>query len=190
MPPCLAKWRKPAAGFSVVSDSNQLFCMQAKTQIGITGKARETLAKILEHVLQEEFRLSATTRDYRWNVTGPQLYSLHRLFDEQRRQLDFWLNKVLERARSIGFGGRAKVRKTEAPTATEGAQGVRLPPRTMVGDLLTRHEEMAHRLRDDIERLADPGTAELLRHIAEFHETSAWVLRMVNHGPSSAERAI
>jgi len=53
--------------------------------------------------------------------------------------------------------------------------------------LLARHEEMAHRLRDDIERLPDPGTADLLLRLAEFHETTAWMLRVVSHGPDSQE---
>jgi starvation-inducible DNA-binding protein len=162
--------------------------MQPKPTTGITGKARETLAKVLDHVLQDECSLSATTRHYRWNLTGPNLYSLHRLFDEQRRQLDFWLNKLLERTKSAGLPtlGLAKQLAATTPPAVANA-GV--PPSTMIGDLLARHEEMAHRLRDDIERLGDPATAELLTRLLEFHETTAWMLRMLHNGPGSDQAA-
>src|SRR4051794_25498771 len=115
--------------------------MQPKTKkTGITGKARETFAKIIDHVLRDECLLSATTRDYRGKVTGPNLYSLHRLFDEQRRQLDYWLAQVIEQAKAIGIGGSNDIEEAEqaARTATTSTAG--LPPRTMIGDLLARHE--------------------------------------------------
>lgn len=164
--------------------------MEPKPTGGITSKARETLAKILDHVLKDECSLSATTRAYRWSVTGPNLYSLNRLFDEQRRQLDYWLSQVGQLAKTVGFGARADLeevaRQVDAPPAEAAAS---LPPSTMIGDLLTRHEEMAHRLRADIERLGDPGTAQMLMRLVEFHETTAWMLRMLHDGPGSDQTA-
>lgn len=153
--------------------------MQSPKPSSITGKARESLAKIFDHVLRSEGSLSATTRDYRWSVTGPNLYSLHRLLDEQRRQLDYWLDRVMERARSAGI----PVPERRDATAPAGSAG--LPPRTMIGDLLGRHEAMARQLRDDIARLADPATAEVLTRLVEIHETTAWMLRML-HSDSGA----
>lgn len=166
--------------------------MQPKPQVGITGKARETLARILDHVWRDECSLSATTRQYRWSVTGPNLYSLHRLFDEQRRQLDYWLKQVGGVAKAAGFGTRETVGEPEGGAEAEpGPAGAResLPPSTMIGDLLARHEEMAQRLRQDIDRLGDPATADLLTRLVEFHETTAWMLRMLQNGPGSDRTA-
>lgn len=159
--------------------------MQGKTNSGITEKARDTIARVIEHVLEEECRLSATTRDYRWSVTGPQLYSLHRLFDEQRRQLDFWLGQIIERAKAIGFGGRTSVELSASEAEREKAAIATRPPEEMLGDLLHRHEAMAQQLRDELRQVPDPAMVELLRRTAEFHETSAWMLRMVNGGSGS-----
>jgi starvation-inducible DNA-binding protein len=158
--------------------------MQAMRPSGLTGKARETLARILDHVLADECSLSATTRDYRWSVTGPNLYSLHRLFDEQRRQLDYWLGQIFERTRAVGiavFGDLEKTSREGTPVVEHPG----LPPRSMIGDLLGRHEEMARRLRDELGGVADPATTDLLRHLLDFHETSAWMLRMLHDGPST-----
>lgn len=162
--------------------------MQPKPQVGLSGKARETLTRILDHVLRDECSLSATTRDYRWKLTGPNLYSLHRLFDEQRRQLDFWLDKVIERTKAAGISLRDRVVEREPPAAA-AASGPSLPPDTIISDLLARHEELAHRLHDDVTRLNDPVTAELLQRLAEFHETAAWMLRMLDHGPDTDRAA-
>jgi starvation-inducible DNA-binding protein len=158
--------------------------MASKTENGITAKARQTLVKILDHVLRDECSLSDTIRDYRWSVTGPNLYSLHRLFDEQRRQLDYWLEQVMERARSMGFGSRRSA-EAKLASAPERPALPGVPVRSMVGDLLARHENMADRLRHDIDKLRDPGLAELLMKLVEFHETTAWMLRVVNHGPDT-----
>jgi starvation-inducible DNA-binding protein len=160
--------------------------MQPRKKSGLTGKARETLANILDHVLRDECLLSATTRDYGWHLTGPHLYSLHRLFEEQRRQLDAWLEKIVAGARAAGFSNASAVRPSA--TACNEARPPTLGTPAMVLDLRARHEEMASRLRRDIARLTDPRATGLLTGLLEFHETTAWMLRMVQGGPEP-ERA-
>lgn len=156
-----------------------------KSPTSLTGKARETLAKILDHVLAEECSLSATTRDYRWNVSGPNFHSLHKLFDEQRRQLDEWLAQIFQRTRAVGVMEPAKIEELTRAAEEARTSGAGLPAQQMIDDLLARHEEMSRKLRDDVERLADPGTAELLQRVADFHDTTAWMLRMLLEGPDS-----
>jgi starvation-inducible DNA-binding protein len=155
-----------------------------KSKNGISAKARETLASIIDHVLRDECSLSATTRDYRWNVTGPNLYSLHRLFDDQRRQLDFWLEQVVQLAKSVGIGGKVAFEEL-ARGSLPATSGAGLAPSTMIGDLLARHEQMANRLREDIMELPHPAPADVFNRLLEFHETTAWMLRMLHDGPGS-----
>ena len=158
--------------------------MQPKPSIGVTGTTRDSLSKILDLVLKEEVFLLATMREYRVSVTGPNLYSLRRLFDEQRRQLDYWLDRVIERTKLIGGAKKAsELRKKKAEP--ELKVGTNVPARSMIGDLLSRHERMARRLREVIERLPDAATADLLLRLVEFHETTAWMLRVVHSGPDS-----
>lgn len=161
--------------------------MQSTPSLSLPGKAREALAKIIDHVLAEECSLSATTRDYRWNVTGPNFHSLHKLFDEQRRQLDQWLVQLFQRTRAAGIvSGDGMARMTRAAQAMVSS-GAGLPARQMIDDLLGRHEEMSRKLRESVEALADPGTAELLRRMADFHDTTAWMLRMLLQVPESGD---
>jgi starvation-inducible DNA-binding protein len=159
--------------------------MEPKRPTGITGKARETFARLLNHVLADECSLSATTRDYRWSVTGPNLYSLHRLFDEQRRQLDYWLGQIFERTRAAGMAMFGELEQTSraGPPVVEHPG---LAPQSMIGDLLARHEEMAKRLHTELAGIGDPVTTELLQHLVEFHETSAWMLRVLHERPAVA----
>lgn len=123
--------------------------------------------------------LSATTRDFRWKVTGPNFHSLHKLFDEQRRQLDDWLDQLMAPARAVGVRTET-VRPGETPPP-EARRA--MPAHQMIGELLTRHEAMARLLRRDIQVCGvgqgEQGTVELLRRLEEFHQTTAWMLRML-----------
>lgn len=136
------------------------------------------MAHLLNHVLADECRLSATTRDFRWKVTGPNFHSLHKLFDEQRRQIDGWLDQLVARTRAVGVAATA----ASVPVSRPAGEAF-LPASEMIGELLARHEAMARRLRSDVEAcgatLGDRSTAELLNRLQEFHETTAWMLRML-----------
>jgi DNA-binding ferritin-like protein len=123
-------------------------------------------------------------REYRGQVTGPNLYSLRRLFDEQRSQLNFWLDRIVERTKSIGLGKRAVATKANQSSAALGVTAS-LPAHSMIGNLLGEHERIAQHLRHDIERLPDPAMADLLQRLVEFHETTAWMLRVVHTGRES-----
>jgi DNA-binding ferritin-like protein len=112
------------------------------------------------------------------------------LFDEQRHQLDYWLNRVTERTKSIRAPKRPGERTPSQLSDADPKSSAGLPAHTMIDDLLSRHERIAHRIRDDIERLRDPATADLLRALVEFHETTAWMLRLVINGSDEGAAAI
>lgn len=160
--------------------------MKSKNEMGLTGMARQTLARILSHVLEDECMLSATTRDFRWKMTGTNFQSLHKLFEDQRRQIDYWLDRVMARTRAVGVPASGSV---PDPAAAAGVTGKALPARKAIGELLALHERMAQRLRDDVEacgaKLGDRNTADLLTQLVEFHETTAWMLRTLLDSPEA-----
>ncbi|MDO8543593.1 MAG: ferritin-like domain-containing protein [Opitutaceae bacterium] len=150
-----------------------------------SGKARENLLKVLNHVLEEEVVLSATMRGYLGSITGPKFHSLYRLFGDQCRQIERWLGEITERTRAVGTVARVGADEIvrSARAAVSGAPAV--PPRNMVGELLNLHEGIAARLRDDLAACRpDSATMEFLNRLVEFHENTAWMLRMVLHGPN------
>jgi starvation-inducible DNA-binding protein len=157
----------------------------ALPKISLAEKARANVASILTHALAEELLLSSTTREFYAKV--PAFHSLHRLFAEQYGQLGQWLDQLAQRVWAIGSAPQGKMAELA------GARCVTLPERvgerTMVGELLSLHEELAKRLQDDRQKcarqLGDPGTADVLGQLAEFHETTAWMLRTVLEGSAS-----
>ncbi|HEX9818294.1 MAG TPA: DNA starvation/stationary phase protection protein [Methylomirabilota bacterium] len=149
--------------------------------IGIPDDSRQRVIAILNTLLADEFLLYTKTRNFHWNVTGPQFNDLHKFFESQYEALDETIDEVAERARALGgraFGTleefRSSARLGEKPGAVPAA-------RDMLAALLTDHEALIRTLREDItavtERYQDVGTADFLTGLLEEHEKAAWMLR-------------
>lgn len=149
--------------------------------IGIPDDSRQKVVEILNTLLADEFLLYTKSRNYHWNVTGPQFNDLHKFFESLYEALDEVIDEVAERARALGgraFGTleefRTKARLGEKP-------GTVPPARDMLASLLADHEAIIRALRADVEavndRYRDVGTADFLTGLLEKHEKTAWMLR-------------
>lgn len=152
-----------------------------KTNIGLNDEARLEVGQILNLILADEYVLYATTRDYHWNVTGPEFRSLHQQFEEQYEQIAGWIDEVAERARAIGAGARGNWTDLTKAARTSADPGIGLPAEHMLMELLALHEETIVQLRTDstvcLDRYKDAGTADFLTGLMEKHEKAAWMLR-------------
>ena len=70
--------------------------------IGISESNRDSIVKILNAILADEYVLYTKTRNYHWNVVGPQFNDLHKFFEGQYEALNEVVDDVAERARSLG----------------------------------------------------------------------------------------
>jgi len=132
-------------------------------------------------LLADEYVLYATTRDYHWNVTGPEFRSLHLQFEEQYGQVAQWIDDVAERARAIGVSAQGNWAALTKAARTSADPGAGLPAEHMLSELLALHEDLVVQLRTDSEtcltRFKDAGTADFLTGLMEKHEKAAWMLR-------------
>jgi starvation-inducible DNA-binding protein len=56
--------------------------------IDIADNDRKAVVEILNRLLSDEYVLLTKTRNYHWNVTGPQFNDLHTFFESQYDALD------------------------------------------------------------------------------------------------------
>ena len=116
-------------------------------------------------------REKSGTRNYHWNVVGPQFNDLHTFFEAQYNALNTVVDDVAERARALDgntietlaeFVERARL--TEHP-------GQYPPAREMLTNLLADHETVIRQLRIDLETRAntyqDAGTNDFLTGLME-----------------------
>jgi starvation-inducible DNA-binding protein len=149
--------------------------------IGIPDKARGTVVEILNHLLSDEYVLLTKTRNYHWNVTGPQFNDLHKFFEAQYEALNELVDEIAERARQLGgraFGTLAEFAKSARLTEQPGPAP---SAKDMIASLLADHEAVIRVLRADITPVAethgDIGTSDFLTALLEKHEKMAWMLR-------------
>lgn len=154
--------------------------MNAHVTTPLSEAARDCVGRILNHALADEFALSSATRDYHWNVSGPHFRSLYELFDGQYRELDRWIERIAERARALGVTALSGWTELISSPRFTPRRGADLTASTMLAVLIELHDRMARQLAADAAQCAgewgDSGTADLLRELLEYHETTAWVL--------------
>lgn len=148
---------------------------------------RSIVGSILQTVLSHESRLAATAHAFEWRVRGSPLQSIKRLFAEQSRQIDRWLDDVSECAQRVGIAAAAA--GGERHRAENGIDSD-TAPRIAAAELLQRHEALARELRAAVTVLAerDPNNdaVAVLDGLLYFHETSAWMLRLLLETPERA----
>jgi starvation-inducible DNA-binding protein len=152
-----------------------------RTDIGISEKNRAAVTDILNYLLADEYLLYTKTRNYHWNVTGTHFHDYHKFFESQYEELDGIIDKVAERARSLG--GKALGTMGEFLKAARLKEYTKDYPeaKKMLLALLEDHEELINILREDLESCAqkykDMGTSDFLTGLMEQHEKMAWMLR-------------
>ena len=149
--------------------------------IGLPKEPRHGVIEILNNTLCDEYILFTKTRNYHWNVVGPDFGERHKFFQEQYEAIDEIIDEVAERVRQLNgmsLGtlsefiqhGRIKENPREHPD-----------DRIMISNLLTDHEQIIRKLRTDADKCDDEyhdmGTNDFLIGVMEKHEKMAWMLR-------------
>ena len=151
-----------------------------ETRIGLKPEAAKNSAAVLNALLSDEYVFLTKLLNYHWNVKGPFFGQLHKLFDDQYREVFGMVDEIAERVRSIGH--------TTFGTLQEFSQNSRLKenpgklPSTdeMIADLVRGHEAIIVAMREaipDVEEQEDYGTMDFLTKLMEQHEKMAWFLR-------------
>jgi len=164
-----------------------------RTSPTLNHQAHEDVGQILNLLLADEYALYKITRDYHWNVTGPEFFSLQLLFQLQHDASTGWVDEVTEQIRLLRLDKRISWDELKESARCSAASGFGLTADVMLAELLRAHEDIVAQLRSDIEvcrhKLGDESTAGFLAGLAEQHENSAWMLRaqLETEGNSSSQ---
>lgn len=152
-----------------------------KLNIGISGKNLKNSATLLSTVLATEMTLYIKTRKAHWNVTGESFMELHKLFEDQYKQLEASIDEVAERIGKLGEKTIGSMQEFSKLSCLKENPGKYVSSKEMIRELLNDHETVIIKLRKDVDDCAeknkDAGTADFLTGLMEQHETIAWILR-------------
>ena len=152
-----------------------------KPNIGVSDSNRGSVVKILNLLLADEYLLYTKTRNYHWNVVGPQFNDLHKFFESQYEALDEIVDDVAERSRSLGGWAAGTLAEFSRTARLKEQPGRHPDARTMLANLLHDHEAVIQTLRADLadamDKHGDAGTSDFLTGLMEKQEKMAWMLR-------------
>jgi starvation-inducible DNA-binding protein len=172
-----SKWPSPTEGpteTKIQGGSN------TNTNIGLSREQRNAVVKILNTLLSDEYVLYTKTRNYHWNVLGPQFNDLHKFFQEQYSELTVVVDDTAERARSLGGWSLGTLQEFTQHARLKEHPGQYPTAREMIANLLADHETIIQQLRVDeetAEKHHDMGTNDFLIGLMQKHEKMAWMLR-------------
>ena len=152
-----------------------------KPHIGIPEKKLNAVAELLSVVLADEVSLYTKTRKFHWNVGGESFMELHKLFENQYKQLEEAIDEVAERIGKLGSKTIGTLREFGKLSAIKEHPGKYPSSKEMIKEFLEDHETIIVQLRKSLEQCAekynDAGSADFLTGLMEEHETIAWTLR-------------
>ena len=147
--------------------------------IGIDKTNREMIADGLTRVLADNYILFLKTRNYHWNVTGPNFSQLHTLFQSVYESLDEAGDEIAERIRALGY--KAPGSYIEFITVSVLREEIGEPDSTEMLQQLVLDVEHLVRRTDEVKEVSlmgkDDVTADLLIGQLRSLEKFAWMLR-------------
>lgn len=132
----------------------------------------------LNIVLVETYSLYLKTQSYHWNVAGANFYSLHKLFEEQYKELAEAIDEIAERIRALGtkveanfsyFDQNKSVSDSNSSSSAE----------VMLKELIQSHEIVINQLKE-LSDIASDDNDKASEDIAiqriQSHEKQKWML--------------
>ncbi len=152
-----------------------------KTNLGISEKKLKSSAGLLSIVLSDEMVLYVKTRKAHWNVSGESFMELHKLYENQYKQLEEYIDEIAERIGKLGHKTIGTMSEFLNHSTLKESSGKYTASKDTLKELLSDHEHIIVNLRADIKACSeennDAGTADFLTGLMTAHETIAWVVR-------------
>jgi starvation-inducible DNA-binding protein len=157
--------------------------------IGLDAGALTRVVEGMQRLLADEVLLYLKTRNFHWNVEGPDFSELHKLFETQYEQLDEIMDEVAERIRIIGGYAAGSMAEFQKLSTLKEISGGACNQVRMEEALLADHEQIARQMRSFAEECGevnDIGTQDFVTGVMQAHEKMAWMLRSFTRRPHGA----
>ena len=153
--------------------------MSTKTGNILDRSTVEQIGQILAVILADTYIAYVKTQNFHWNLIDPRFHSLHKMFEENYQQLAESVDELAERIRMLKLKSPGTMKLfLEIGTLEEAEDG--LSGDEMIQALCQDREALAKHIHSKIEeviKLGDEGSGDLLIQHLRMHEKAAWMLR-------------
>jgi len=151
--------------------------MRSNTEM--SEQARLNCANAISAVLADTYLLYLKTHNFHWNVEGDQFYTLHKLFEEQYRELWASVDNLAERVRALGHPAPGTYAKFQAFSSIQDNEDIPAGAE-MVRELIADNAAVARTIRSalrTVQEAGDEASASLLADRLAAHEKQIWMMR-------------
>jgi starvation-inducible DNA-binding protein len=145
----------------------------------LTDRAKKECAEALSKVLADTFLLYLKTHNFHWNIVGPQFLGVHKLLEEQYRNLWTSIDDIAERMRALGASAPGTT--TKFRELSELRENDHLPAaQDMLRELVADNETATRTMRATLstaQTVGDEATAGLLVDRLTYHEKQIWMMK-------------
>lgn len=154
---------------------------QEKRLSPATSESMDTAAVVetLKKTLADEYTLQLKTQNCHWNIEGPLFFSLHKLFEEQYRELAEFVDRSAEVLRALKVRAPGSFKEFRELSAVQEFSE-KASSNQIIETLSQDHTNIAIALkaRLDVAEDAEETSAVLLyEDLIGFHEKAAWMIR-------------
>jgi starvation-inducible DNA-binding protein len=158
----------------------------ANTATG-SGKVKHDVAQLhnqvveqMKKTLADEYFIQLKTQNFHWNVEGPLFFSLHKLFEEQYKQIADFVDESAEVIRALRGHAPGSFQEFKLLTSIHEAPAEKMHFHQMIESLSEDHSSL---VEDYVERLegaemaGEVSAVKLYEDLISFHEKAAWMIR-------------
>jgi starvation-inducible DNA-binding protein len=156
---------------------------KVKSDQGLAQERQNDVVNRLRILLADEAVLYTRLRNYQWNATEVNFYSLHMTFESQLDGIAAAMDEVSKCIHQYGSYVQTTIDKFVNKARLGEELGAYHDARTMVANLATDHETIIQYLHEEIKKIDyEPGDvvgeADVLTTLLHQHQKMAWMLHM------------
>jgi len=145
-----------------------------------TTKTQHPLATQLQELLADVALFYHTVHEFHWNVTGPNFYEYHKLFDEIVSDVYDSIDPIAENIRKLG--GKTKYKMSQLVQLAELTEvaGQSSDAKTLTNELVELNSKLIITLMktfDTANKANQQGIANFIAERIDMHQKWDWFLR-------------
>lgn len=147
--------------------------------INVVKESRKEISELLNQLLADEFVLYTKTRNFHWNVTGPNFQEYHKFLEATYGEIEVNIDDTAERVRTLGHRPLSSLKEYLDNTSLK-ENTTKLSAKEMLKELAQDYEAMTISIRsklDSASELEDVGTEDYLTGILQEYEKKLWMLK-------------
>jgi starvation-inducible DNA-binding protein len=156
-----------------------------KPNLGILENHLQAVSLELNKLLADEVVLYIKTRNYHWNIEGPNFHEMHIFYENQFKHIDEMMDQIAERIRTLGHYAEARLADYLKLTNLIEPPYINFQ-NDQLKNLLASHETIICNLRRLIpifeNEHKDIGSADFATQLLTMHEKIAWMIRAYLNG--------